>query len=1620
MTSLSMTSSKLETQAEQMRIQTSQRNKLVKQRALAIHLLQFTISSKFSASSMDRKSLETFLDVGESADPDILMNSALAISNLSSHPSLRPILLELNCVHRYSSFLPLLVTPHTSLGGGLFLYYMSCETEVEDRLCSAGFKTLQKNSLSDNFQLRIVTLQCLSNLMPCQERIRVAEQVVSTLHQLYRDYLDETWNEEILQVLLRVTSFPNCLRAMMEADVMDIISLAAAEVRDNISCGRLIARILSHFLHQLDLGEDLIHADFSRIFIDLLSLDDLVITELCMHAFAVMSSHELLISSVADSDIVHIVCGFIASTDTSLQIQIVEDIARYLCNICQPSSKVLEQRVHDGAAHALLDLFRLCPNNDHIQRYAIIGLRDLLTNLNNCQTLASLLAPALLEMLKLNVEMSQKLDVNVVQCVYNLCLCSECHDYLLLTPELQVDVVLYKILTQVYQRESVSVIKALLQVLIILADMEIVVFRLISHGILEFLVSLVEFSVASETKITSSPRGPHHGAAAAASVAAGAAYKECWNDVSRLLLVMIHSQPQLTPQQENSIVKILPLIGTKSSSEEIISDCAVILAFLSFTLQNFTAVDPIVRSIIHLSESDNVMDATSTVLYNISCSDLETFPATATPGAAPVLEGSTPPPPSMLLSDGMLHVNMMIKMMRNGNIRIQQNIAETMKLLCIHARCNELLLRNDLLSDFIVIALLRTNSPTVKKVCSEAFYNMLCHHSTRKRLLSGDLWWAMMRLSKTDLSSVRMICAKAVYNLTCDPLNVKPLRNNYILSFIKEIAFEEEDQEYQDIFLHVLHRIVSYALESSSSAAALSSSSAPSTSALVKSSSSVSGYHEPLNHTEMVAVIQILINALSKSKTIDSSQWIGYLLATIAKECLETKEINEFIHMDLISMLKLGSGIWLHDMVCRRYFSTVLSLLCSQYSFTNATLINDLLPVLSLLMNHEEDVGRGVMQPLPLDQIICEDICSVLYSYAVRQQIDIITMISIPFFPTLMTYALTGVSPYKQHLQRLQSSSSPYSGPATTAPGAAAGAPQQNELESTDAADAMEMETNAMVDEPVTTLCALFLKLLVFVLPKLFDPSAGLETRMTSSRSLYSKKSPAIEVIYKVKSSLPMRGFLNTQLYLNDLTRNNTLYLLQTICSSHEEKVRELLQLNYFMLLHHLLTATPLPSSASYAQHKNLFNSLPFLEFCSVFVRNVSAFPNLHPLLVQSVDLDAFLMALVKYKDDILLTSSSLKSSLITKNNLSLSSFETDSLHRLYDITVMLYHLSLYRLYPSSSSPSPSSTSASGGGGRGQHVITPSVVLNIISEVTSHANGDHLLSHITKLIIGLVVDKTEDGNGFDPSFIREILTEINDENSLDEQQIAEFMKPKLQLQYLEVDMGSLPPRTVPRRPLEVLSKEEIDALWVPLVSSQRKKMEYFPMIAPAATGGAGGAAGALAAASPLSIDPVLPFPMATYDKIIQRYPFVTEPVLLEAKREREEKIFSSSAATARGAGVGENGELLGVLEEEIEDFPNMTTAEFEERHGPSPGAAPLGPSAGGERAEMASPIPPSPATSSYPLSPRPPDAAQRSTPNMKSAGRLLVQSKGASASSIQRNLSNDSAQSPARKRTTSS
>lgn len=112
------------------------------------------------------------------------------------------------------------------------------------------------------------------------------------------------------------------------------------------------------------------------------------------------------------------------------------------------------------------------------------------------------------------------------------------------------------------------------------------------------------------------------------------------------------------------------------------------------------------------------------------------------------------------------------------------------------------------MSDLIVIALLRTSSDEVKITCTHVFYNLLCHITVRAKLLEGDLWWAVMRLSKTGPAEIKDICANMLLLLSSDRGSIGTLRKqHHIMSFLKEISSMGSEEFFSDC-LSAVHNIL--------------------------------------------------------------------------------------------------------------------------------------------------------------------------------------------------------------------------------------------------------------------------------------------------------------------------------------------------------------------------------------------------------------------------------------------------------------------------------------------------------------------------------------------------------------------------------------------------------------------------------------------------------------------------------------------------------------------------------------------------------------------------------------------------------------------------------------------
>ena len=233
-----------------------------------------------------------------------------------------------------------------------------------------------------------------------------------------------------------------------------------------------------------------------------------------------------------------------------------------------------------------------------------------------------------------------------------------------------------------------------------------------------------------------------------------------WDSVSQFICAIVSIYYKESSEFRGnvpSILKLLKVMCMKQAQEVVLINCAVIVSYISIIIPEFTQeIDNIVRTILQLSDHEKVLESISITLYNYSCyskseSDRDD---TTTPSSSV----------KALLKDSY-YLNIMVRMMRKGNNDVQLNIANAIMNMAAIPRCTVLLKESNsnILSDLVVIALLRTSSMSIKRVCAQVFYNMLCHDETRTRLVASEFWWGICRLCRTDDLMIRNLFAKIMF-----------------------------------------------------------------------------------------------------------------------------------------------------------------------------------------------------------------------------------------------------------------------------------------------------------------------------------------------------------------------------------------------------------------------------------------------------------------------------------------------------------------------------------------------------------------------------------------------------------------------------------------------------------------------------------------------------------------------------------------------------------------------------------------------------------------------------------------------------------------------------------------
>lgn len=92
------------------------------------------------------------------------------------------------------------------------------------------------------------------------------------------------------------------------------------------------------------------------------------------------------------------------------------------------------------------------------------------------------------------------------------------------------------------------------------------------------------------------------------------------------------------------------------------------------------------------------------------------------------------------------------------------------------------------LDDFIVIALLRTNSERTKLLCTKVLFNVLVDPNTRASMINKGVLYALMRISQLNNVYIHQICVQAVFNLSCQKSMHPSLHDNQVAPMLSAMT----------------------------------------------------------------------------------------------------------------------------------------------------------------------------------------------------------------------------------------------------------------------------------------------------------------------------------------------------------------------------------------------------------------------------------------------------------------------------------------------------------------------------------------------------------------------------------------------------------------------------------------------------------------------------------------------------------------------------------------------------------------------------------------------------------------------------------------------------------------
>ncbi|ETL37646.1 hypothetical protein L916_10708 [Phytophthora nicotianae] len=117
--------------------------------------------------------------------------------------------------------------------------------------------------------------------------------------------------------------------------------------------------------------------------------------------------------------------------------------------------------------------------------------------------------------------------------------------------------------------------------------------------------------------------------------------------------------------------------------------------------------------------------------------------------------------------------------------------------------------RDATVDDFIVITLLRVNSPQTKGICAKALFNLLIHEDARDQLMRDGVLYALLKLARLESDSIRDLALRALYNISLDAKKTMQLLEMELVRILAKMYQADLNKTMKRLMVGILSNLSS-------------------------------------------------------------------------------------------------------------------------------------------------------------------------------------------------------------------------------------------------------------------------------------------------------------------------------------------------------------------------------------------------------------------------------------------------------------------------------------------------------------------------------------------------------------------------------------------------------------------------------------------------------------------------------------------------------------------------------------------------------------------------------------------------------------------------------------------